>query len=275
MSPALFLSNLKSHRGTIAAWGVLLLAFALIVVTLYPRVKEIGFFEVWMVESMPEPLRIAITGSGVGSSPLTPEGYIRLDAWLTLEYTSWWPLTVAVYATIFTSGIVAREVERGTIDLILSHPLRRYQLVMSKFTVFLVGVFAISIASLAGIALGLGIIQSPGPYKALTLVLLQGGLLVVAIGGYTTLFSCLFLEPRRALVASGTLTAALYLLNLTGSLLGPLEGARRISPFYYFRAQQIMDTGQLDWAGVGFYLGIAVACVILSLVVFQRRDIAP
>jgi ABC-2 type transport system permease protein len=272
MNLALFLSNLKSSRGGMIAWGAFGFLFGLLVMYLYPSVKGVSGITEYL-ENMPEQLKAAFGLSGEGGSLLSPGGFYTLDAFISLEYLSWWPPALAVYAIFAAGGIVAREVEKGTMDLLLSQPVRRYQVVASKFAVFLVALLVVSLASLAGLAAGLSLIEESTDMMGVSLAVLQGFLLVSAVASYSALFSCLFLDPRKMLMASGVLTAGFYILNFMAPSLGSFDWAKKLSLFYYFRPLEIVQKAELNWAGIGIYLGVAVVCFVASLVVFQRRDI--
>ena len=136
-------------------------------------------------------------------------GGFSLAGFLGTEYLNWWPLMAGIYAFMFCSGIVAREVERGTMELLLSHPIPRYRVVVSKFVSFLAIVGILVVCSVLGIAAGLLTVDEELNIWRVFLVTVQGGLVVVSIAAYSLLLSCLLLDPRKAMPMAGGLTAAL------------------------------------------------------------------
>ena len=272
MNLAIFFSNLKSSRGGMIAWGAFGFLFGLLVMYIYPSIGDVSGISEYL-ENLPEQFKAAFGLTGEGVSLLTPEGFYSLEAFVSVEYLSWWPPVLAIYAIFAAGGIVAREVERGTMDLLLSQPVHRYQVVISKFAVFLTALLVVSIVSLAGLAAGFALIEEKADLLGVSLALLQSFLLVMAVAGYSALFSCLFLDPRKTQMAAGVLTAGLYILNFMAPSLGSFDWAKKISLFYYYQPLPIVQNAALNWAGVGIYLGVTVVCFIASLVVFQRRDI--
>jgi len=271
MSLALARAYLKFARGGLLAWGLGLFAYALLVLLLYPTMREVpGFQSYW--EALPQAFKEAIGATELGAI-FGPTGVISLEGFLGTEFLAWWPMMLAVYAVLFLGGGVAREAERGTLELLLSHPLHRYQVVNSKFAVFLVALGVLAGVSYIGVVVGLLAISEALNQRGLLLALLQGGLILAAVGSYSTLFSCWFLDPRRALTAAGLLTAGLYALNLIAPALGSFQWLQKLSLFYYFQAPAILQGTALNLAGAGISLAVTVACLMASWLVFQRRDI--
>ncbi len=120
---------------------------------------------------------------------LTPE------AFAAMELLVLWPLLIGIYA-IFSGIGIAREAERGTLDLLLAQPVKRYKVMITKFGVFVLGALLIAIASLLGLALGAGLIDETVNINSLALVLFEELLFVLGIGCFYLLFSAIFLEPR-------------------------------------------------------------------------------
>jgi len=266
MSLHLFLSHLKAGRWGLVAWSVLMGLYALLIFYLYPTMKAAGYEQLF--EKMPESIKAL-----AGLQDLPPGLGLSLETFVSVEFMSMWAALVAIYAVFAAGGIVAREVERGTMDFILAQPLSRTSLVLSKFAVFLAGVGIIALGSLVGMLAGIVMTGEKMSLGNTALALFQGGSLVLAVGSYSLLFSCLTLDPRRTLLLSGTITAAFYILNFTAPALKSYTWVGRLSLFHYFAPEPIMRTGQPDWWGLGIFWGLALLCLALSLAVFRKRDI--
>ena len=266
MSLHLFLSHLKAGRWGLVAWSVLMALYALLVFYLYPTMKAAGYEQ--MFEKMPESLKVL-----AGLQGLQAGLGLSLETFVAAEFMGTWATVVAIYAIFAAGGIVAREVERGTMDLILAQPLSRTRLVLSKFAVFLGGVGIIALGSFLGMLAGIVMTGEKMSLGNAALALLQGWSLVLAVGSYSLLLSCLTLDPKRTLLLSGTITAAFYILNFTAPALKGYAWVGRLSLFHYFAPEPIMRTGQPDWWGLAIFWGLALLCLALSLAVFRKRDI--
>lgn len=273
MSP--FLTHLRFSRGAIIAWGLVVMAFGFVVMYFYPSVREQGEAFLRYMESLPEQLLAAFGLAeqewrlGAGATAL------GLEAYLTSQYLVLLPLLVGIYALFYGSGLVSREVERGTLELLLSFPLSRHRVVLTKFLVFALAAALLMAASVAGLLLGMPVVGERVDLTDLLLVHLVAYLLAVAIAAYSTLASCLYFSPHKALMVAGLFTAASYILYFMSPSLGSLEGLKRLSLFYYYQPLFILVRGEVNWAGVALYLAATAAALLAALVIFSRKDILP
>lgn len=270
MSWQLFLSNLKLNRWGLVAWGGIIFLYGILTMSVYPTIADSTVDILGYLNELPDAMKAAFGYEGVDFTTIT----LTPEAFATLEFLVIWPLLIGIYA-IFSSVGIAREVERGTLDLLLAQPVKRYKVLASKFAVFVLAVLLIAAASLAGLALGAAFISESVDTISLALVLLEALLFVLAFASVTLLFSTLFLEPRKSLLAAGVVMAGSYILNFIVPILDPsVSWLRNLSVFYYYQPQEIVSSASLNGTAVAVYATVAVVCFIAALAVFQRRDIS-
>ena len=178
---------------------------------------------------------------------------------------------VGIYAFMFCSGIVAREAERGTMELLLSQPVSRSRIVSSKLLGFLVIIAMIIAGSLIGIILSLPLVDVGLDLWRVFLVLAQAGMLVGVIATYSTLVSSLVMDPRKAMTISGGLMAFSYILNLLAPALSGMDWILRFSLFSYFKPFEIMLHGNFSLQTVAVYLILIIVFFVTSLIVIERQ----
>jgi len=271
MSFALFRTTLKLSQWAIVAWAVFLVLYGLLMILLFPSIQESSGPMEEYVRSLPEGLLSAMGLTEEVLDDMFATGGFSLAGFLGTEYLTWWPLVAGIYAFMFGSGIVAREAERGTMEFLLSHPISRHRVVVSKFASFLAIVGILVVCSILGIAAGLPTVDENLNMMRVFLVFVQGGLVVTAIAAYSLLVSCLVLDPRKAMTIAGGITAALYILNLLGPIMGPFDWLQKLSLFYHFQPFEMLLQGNFALSGLLVYIGITAVCFAAALVVFQRR----
>ena len=267
MSLKLFLSSLKLSRWGLIAWVVLIFLYGVLTMYLYPTVTEdiLGY-----LNSLPEAMKAAFGYEGIDFSTAT----FTPEAFATLEFLVLWPLLIGIYG-IFASIGIAREVERGTLDLLLAQPVKRYKVLISKFAVFFVAALLIAMASLLGLFFGASLISESVNTSSLALALFEALLLVLAFASITLLFSTIFLEPRKSLLAAGVIMAGAYMLNFMVPLFSDsFSWLRNLSLFYYYQPNEVVTTASLDGTAIAVYSAVTIICFIAALVVFQRRDLS-
>jgi ABC-2 type transport system permease protein len=186
-----------------------------------------------------------------------------------------WPLIASVFVVTAGSAVVAQEIDRGTVELWLSVPERRWRLLVAKLVALLLGVVVIAAVSVVAIAIGSPIVgEAPQPtaLAATGLVLAAYG---AAVGGYCALFSAFFSERAKAAGLGAAVTLASYLASIISGLSKDVDALKYLSLTTAFHPQQALESGAPSWTEVGALFGVGVLCALAALVVFERRDITP
>ena len=184
-------------------------------------------------------------------------------------------LLVSIFAVGFASGAVAGERQRGTLEVLLSRPLSRYQVYATLTFCALAFVGLVLTALLAGALVSaaflgvLGEIQiARAPLAWLNAFLLYGAFTAI---GMAASVSC----DRSGPALGATLAVVLvsYFLEVLGGLWPDAAFLRPYSLFHYLQIQQVLG-GDADPRAFALLATVAVAAVGLALVVFPRRDLA-
>lgn len=271
MNLPLFIFTLKSSRGSIIAWSFFLFLYALLMVYIFNQLQDVADTLADYIDEMGSLVEVF---AGEVGSILNNDGTLSLGKYMALEFFSLWPLLMSVYAIFNAGGIAAREVERGTMDMLLSQPLKRWHLIISKFLVFPLALIVVAVTCIAGMITGMAIIGDFSDIGGICLAFLPAILLALAVASYTLLFSCIFLEPRKVMLVAGSVTGLFYVLHILSRAIGSLEWVGNLSIFYYYEPAKIASDLSMNWAGIGVYLSIIVLCFAASIYVFQRRDIS-
>jgi ABC-2 type transport system permease protein len=180
------------------------------------------------------------------------------------------PPALAFFPILAAANAVAGAEERGTIDVLLGNPIRRWQLVAGSFAatalsllaiVAIVGLLTWGTAALMDVSLSL---QSTAD------AVLNMWPVCLFFGGVAML--CSALSHRRALAVAvpAFLLFASYLLDTVGRASENLEDLRPASVFYYYGSA--IENG-IDWANFAGLTLAACVLVALATIAFQRRDI--
>lgn len=183
---------------------------------------------------------------------------------------------ICAFVIAAASGAIAREIERGTILMLLARPLPRYLVVSAKALAILLGLvtlmalgLAVTIiaSNLAGVAEGVNWV----PFLWVTL---NGFLVFLAIAGYSLAISAATSDGGQVISRAAAVTLAFYFLDFLATLWEPAEKAGLVSLFHYYRPSDILRTGTAPWSHLVVLAGVAIACLAASVLIFQRRDIS-
>lgn len=176
---------------------------------------------------------------------------------------------------------IAGEIDRGTLDLVMSRPITRTGFLMAQLTACVIGLVVLALALISGNLLGNSIHQLESPPSIAGL--LRAGCVVVALGlaiyGYTVLLSSLDRIGWRVVAVATGITFLCGVCSGLGQLfsniptmtdwkwIGKLSIFRVYDPVDAFVAAKDMA------ANIGILAGLGAAGVILGLVIFTRRDL--
>jgi len=175
---------------------LILVAFAWLFVWLMTQI-EIGAWAV-MVRAVPDFLR-KLSDISVAAM-VTPAGR------LTILFVHPITLLVAVgWAVGRGSDSISGEIGRGTMDLILSLPVRRFTVMLAPAVVAAIGAFVLAGSLLGGIALGLASFEMSGDMTAMEFLpgTINLGCMTFCFTGITTLISSCGRNRWRTIIIAG------------------------------------------------------------------------
>jgi len=254
-------------------WGLVGVAWASIAAAIFPTVANSLPHGTLMqyYQAMPKELLAAMGLTDI--SLLFPNGEYSYAGYLGGEYFAFFPLLLGIYSVVYCGGLVSQEIERGTLDMHLSQPISRVGFLFSKFSGFGALVLTATILSYTGLTVASWIGGESINHLYLAGAHLVALLLSMAVAAYATLASCLLADPRRSLALAGGITALTYFANIIGSAVASLDWFQYLSLFHYYDALHLVAAGEVNWAGVGVYLGVFAASLAAAALVFRSKDL--
>ena len=265
MLNSVLLKTLRDQRKTFLWWSAGLSAINILTILLFPSIADVPELDD-IRETMPEAIARLFVGGIVNLT--SPEGYLNSQLFI---------LAIPVIFLIFTigrgSGAIAGEEERGTLDLLLSLPVRRSQVALEKFAAMVVATMALSLVSWLSMAAAALAIDMKIDYVRLGEVTLSCALLGLVFGAMAVAFGCAKGSRGISLGAASALAIAAYLINALAPLAEFLEPTQKFSPFYLYMGADPLSSG-LNLAHAGALAGLTAVFLGIGLVLFGRRDLA-
>lgn len=188
------------------------------------------------------------------------------------------PLAIAflgIFAIGSTTGAIAGEREKGTLEVLLARPVSRVTLYVTLAVAVLVLLALVLLALLGGQVVGVAIqgLTEELDLAAMPLVVASGLLLWGAFAAFGLAASVSFDRHGPALGLSLAYLLVNYFLEILGSLWTDVAWTQEYSLFHHFQPGEILqgNADPLDF----LILGVAVVVpVVYALIVFPRRDLA-
>jgi ABC-2 type transport system permease protein len=179
-------------------------------------------------------------------------------------------------AIVCCTRIPAGEVDRGTIDVLLSLPVSRRQVFLAESFAWLAGLGAVlTLGCLGNIAGSIGVKPDLRPDRV-RMLMAAAHLFVLAmsVGAFAWLISSL--SDRRGKAITGAFIAVLasFLLNYIAQFWEPAKRANWLSILSYYRPLFIIRDGVWRWGDLAVLAGLAAVLWAAAGAVFSRRDLA-
>lgn len=173
-------------------------------------------------------------------------------------------------APMFTMKLLAEEKQSGTIELLLTSPLRDWELVLGKFFAALGLWLSILVITLVYVVI-LRIFGEPDPIPLATgyLALLLMGAAMLAVG---VLASSLSPNQIVAVVVAFAILLVLWVANALTNVFGANTTLGNIFDFVAItKHQDDLMKGVVDSRDLIYYLSIVVGCLFLSTRFLEAR----
>lgn len=220
-------------------------------------------------------------------------------------------ILVSVWAIGRAAGAVAGEVDKGTMELLMSQPVPRDRLILAHLIVDAVVIPTLCLCFFAGTQAGLYLVGDFTPdYTAVRelglpiptpaepekievpavgadqlAALTNTAALMFALSGVTIAVSAAGRSRWRAVGYGVLVSMVMFVANVLGQLWDAAAPARPLSVFFYYQPQRVMLHGEwfvdpgAAWGGapevpaVGVLLTVGVVGYLVALRVFTRRDL--
>jgi ABC-2 type transport system permease protein len=259
----IFIYMLGRLRGTILGWGIGLAVFGGYMLRFYDTLAEQGEALTQLMAQYPKEL---LAFFGDMSQMFTPAGYLQI------EFFSYIPLILGIFVASISSGLLAGDEEKGTLDLVLSHPISRGHLFAGRVGAFISAILSILfIIWLTFIIVIQGTLMDNISAAKMALPLLSLAGLLVFFGALGLLLSLLLPSQRAATMFTSLFLFSSFFLNGMARIDQNLETLETYSPFHYYQGGYALN--DMNWGWLGILTGLAVLMILVSWWLFERRDI--
>ncbi len=231
--------------------------------TFYPSLKPMlsGYDEL-----LKNPTMKAFLGDSVVSMT-------TFSGFMTLEVFSYMGLVIGAFVIFMAASFAAGEIEQKSIEMLLSLPVSRVHIIVSRFVALLPITALIVLAELLAIYLGGVYIGEDIQIIWFAYAMLFVAAFVIAIGALALFVSSLMSDGRKAALVSLGVLLAMFLVENIGSMVTSIDWARNLSLFHYTKTAAMVNQHVVDWGNLGILIGVALVFLAGAIVAFWWRDI--
>ena len=260
----IFMKTLRDQRRSLLFWGIGVAALTVVTVLFYPTISDMP-----ELSEVFEEAEVLASVFGGGFTDITsPEGYLNSQVYALMV-----PILFLIFAIAMGSGAIAGEEERGTLDLLLSNPITRFEVLTQKFAAMIVSILALGLVLWVSVVLtapffDLDISVARTAQISLSAMLLGAvfGTLGLALGGAT---------GKRGLTIgiAGAVAVLSYFLYTLALIADEIEPSRYASPFYYYIGADPLANG-ISIAHASVLVGLTAVLLAAAIYTFERRELA-
>ena len=259
-----YLKSLLDLRRPIVWWSLGLFLYAFVIVLIYPSFQDLP--ELNEILGDEDSIIRAFTGNVEDFA--SPEGFLTAEM---LSFT--FPLLFIVFNLWLGTSWLAGEERRGSLEVLLSHPVRRTTILLQKFAAIATGTAALAVVVFVGTLAGIVIVDMDisllnviQAYVGLALLGMTFGALSLFVGAWTG-------KPSTTIGVGGAVGIVAYVANTFGPIVDGLEWSQYLSPIYYFIGGDPMANG-LNLVHSGVLIGASAVLVAAASYLFERRNLA-
>lgn len=236
--------------------------FAMMYVATYPSVaSDIDLDQ--FIDQMPDIFKELFNLATLN----TMEGFLAVEL-----YSLGWTLLLGMYVAYSAATLIAEDVDRERMDILLSLPISRSQVVGEKFCSLLVPIVLVNLAMPVVVYIGTIAVGFPVDPVNLVVVHLLSVPYLLACAGIGMALSVLVSRSTIAQRGALVLIFALFLFESLVVVAG-YEWLGAIAPMRYYNPTAVLVEGSYDWQGALIALAGAAVLLGVSALYFTRRDI--
>jgi len=264
-----FFMELRRHRRGILIWCAVLLCLNAFMMFFYPLVVESRIFE-QMNSFFSNPFfKGMMTTFGVDLENMTSAlgYYVTYNAVYTM-------LLGSLVAVLLGGRLVAREEKDKTAEFLLTKPVTRGEVLNSKMAALGVLVTGLNLAVvLAGFVLLEVFTDAPYDLGAFLTVSWQTWLLTLAFGAVGFLVAACAKRARAVTGASLGIVLGFYFVGGLSRVSESTRAIGFISPFRFVQTDIVAGASGGGWWRAAYFIGLAALCVLVSHIIYRRKDI--
>lgn len=256
----------KSHRSFLLFSMVFVSLFQFLILRLVTTVDTSTL--VLVLDQIPENIRNLLGEDFV--SMLTVKGAVALGMNHPLVL-----VILSIAAIIIPSRHIAGEIETGTLELILSFPVKRVRLLLNLYISAIFFLFLIIFCALCASLISIHIFHPLTSDLFIKVVMIGANfwLLFLFIMSLTTVFSVFEKEANKVGMKVAGIVLIFYLLHYLSSIWDAIKFTKPFNIFNYYRPVDLINGERSFLLHSIVLISLILLCLFISIYQFNRRDI--
>ncbi|MBN2015300.1 ABC transporter permease subunit [Candidatus Dojkabacteria bacterium] len=191
----------------------------------------------------------------------------------TEHYSIMWPLLIIVLVISLGSNFISGEIEKSTMEFLLSQPISRFQIFAGKYISGVILVIIFTIISVFSIIPFAVLYDFDISLKSNLYIGIIGFLFGLSIFSISMMFSCIVSRKGIASMLTTGLVILMYAANVASAFNESAEWLQYLSLFHYYDYNSALIDAVIGGLNVIVFMGTIIISTIVSGVIFLKRDL--
>jgi len=258
------IQTIMDYKKTTIILTLLFMLIAVMYAGMFPAFKE-------PLEEMGETGLFDSFSSFFGPSTFDMATYV---GFLNLElYQIFWMIILGIVIGFIAASIVSKEIEGKTIDILMSNPISRKQIVFDKF----IGLIPMTLIIIFGTMLAIMgvtvVIGEELDFGNLFLTHIASVPYFLSILGIAILISVIINEKMKASITFIALLMGMYVIDTMSKTVPDYESLGVVSITHYFNPYNTLKFGEFNVGSALVLICVTTVCMVISMIYFEHKDI--
>jgi len=255
-----FKDNLKAT----IIFALLFSAMAAMYSSFYPQFKELLAD---MAED-PQFTDLLIGFTGESGDFVSYVGFLNLEL-----YSIFFVLILGIIVAFIAATIISKEIESKTMDLLMSNPISRKQIVVERFIGLIPMILFVNFITMF-VVYGVTVaINESLDFFNLFIAHLYAVPYFLAVVAIAILISTIIDEKMKSSIFMIAILVAMFFLEYISHFTPDAKNIGLLSLTHYYKPYEALKSGNVDGNGVIVLLAVTIVALVISIIYFDRKDI--
>ena len=188
-------------------------------------------------------------------------------------YQVFWILILSILIGFMSASLISKEIEAKTIDLFMSNPISRKQIVFEKYLGIVPSILIINFATMLTVYSMTFVINEKIDFNNLFMTHVASTPYFLAVAALGLLTSVIIDEKMKASILMIAIIVGMYIVESLSLMIPEYKYMGYISLTHYYNPYNILKFGKVDLVGVIVLITVIIECILVAMLYFDRRDL--